>query len=428
MASGLESLGGTLTGDQLLTEMEKLQREREAQLAAASQQAAQGAGQAQEAYQQAAAAPAPELAPGDLFAQTLLGNLASVISQNPQYQQNAQQERQASQSQLIKARQDNLTSLRDVYTQKVKQAEEAADLESTEKYRNKIESITKNIDDLRAKHGNALALEESKHRNRMEEIAARGATGGGGMGGGGLVDPKAIYEGIKRGDIAPEGTNLGRGGTWAAVQSLAAKDQFPLAKQQQTWRALTRHYASQNGTIQLRLRQAAENASGSLQAAREFSDSLQGLVPRGRVTALNRATLAAVRNGAFGNEAAAAAQQLEGQIVALQSELANVYQGGGVPTDHAREMAEAIINVNMSPARLNAAMNLAERDINIRKNAIDQVQAMTPVQGAMGPIAPAPSETTDQVKIRVKNPKGKVFVIDQSELKDAIAHGWSRVK
>ena len=184
MANGLGSLGGTLTGDQLLTEMERLRREREAQLSASSQAAAEQAGQAQQTYQQAAGQPPPQPAPGDLFAQTLLGNLASVISQNPQYQQNVQTQRQTKQSDLLKARQDNLQSLRDVYMTKAKQAEEAADLEGTEKYRSKIDVLTRQIDILGQRQTNALALEEAKHRNRLAEITTRAEqtrqAGGGG--------------------------------------------------------------------------------------------------------------------------------------------------------------------------------------------------------------------------------------------------------
>jgi hypothetical protein len=92
----------------------------------------------------------------------------------------------------------------------------------------------------------------------------------------------------------------------------------------------------------------------------------------------NKASLAAIRNGAFGADAAAVATQLGGQIAALQSELANVYQGGGVPTDEARKMAQKIINENMSPGNLEAALKLADRDVGIRLGAVSSVGATSP--------------------------------------------------
>jgi Tfp pilus assembly protein PilV len=84
---------------------------------------AQQAQQAGQTYQQAAAAPPPEQAPGAGFFDQLLGNTASVISQNPNYQKQAAERGQQSQKDLMTRRADNLMALKDQYDKQAAAAE-----------------------------------------------------------------------------------------------------------------------------------------------------------------------------------------------------------------------------------------------------------------------------------------------------------------
>lgn len=142
-ASG--DLTGTMTPAGVLSLMQAAQQQQSDLLTQQAQAAAQQANQAQQQYQQAAQAPPPDLGGASLIP-SLAGNFASVFSGNPQYQQQAQSDLRDQKATLLQARQQNLAALHDVYAQKAKHAEDLGDLETTEKYRTKMETLGKALD------------------------------------------------------------------------------------------------------------------------------------------------------------------------------------------------------------------------------------------------------------------------------------------
>lgn len=168
------SLQGTMSGEDILSQQERLAQEYQQMLMQNAQAAAGQAQQAQQQYQQAAAQPAPQLNPADVFVPTLLSNIASVISRDPGFRQRAQQGMEQKQSDLLRARQENLLALRDVYSQKADEARRANDLEGQERFRLKLDKLNQQAENISARHQNALELEKERHRNRLIEIASRG--------------------------------------------------------------------------------------------------------------------------------------------------------------------------------------------------------------------------------------------------------------
>lgn len=146
----------------VLTQLLQAQQEQGSALAQRTSQAQGLATQAQNAYQGAAQAPMPQLTPGDTFLPTLIGGLASVLQGNQGPTDRAQAGIQQKKSDLLKARADNLAQLRDVYSQKADEAQKAGDLETTEKYRTKIETLGKTLD----------LIKSNADRASREEIAS----------------------------------------------------------------------------------------------------------------------------------------------------------------------------------------------------------------------------------------------------------------
>jgi hypothetical protein len=174
MATGLGSLGGTLNAQQLITQAEALRQQQEQELARRANDAAQAAHTAQSAYQTAAAAPPLQINPAELFIPGLLANIASVIAADPSYRERAQEGIRQRQRELAEARAQNLTALRDAAAQKAELAQHAGDLETQTKWRNQIERLDKQLDQLNLRQQNALALETLRHEHRLGELTLRG--------------------------------------------------------------------------------------------------------------------------------------------------------------------------------------------------------------------------------------------------------------
>jgi hypothetical protein len=120
------SLTGTMVDpDRLAQEQMELQRQR-------TEQAQQQAQQALSQYQGTAQAPPAQLSPLDTFLPTLVGNIASVIAQDPTYRQHGHEEVKRRQSELLKNRADTLQALQDNYNQKAKAALDAGDNQAHE--------------------------------------------------------------------------------------------------------------------------------------------------------------------------------------------------------------------------------------------------------------------------------------------------------
>ena len=110
----LATLVGTMSQLGLLgpsqAELAKQQADIHSQVQAAQDQS----NQAQQAYQQASNTPL-QTSPGEGFFQGLLGNTASVLTQNPQYAKQAASDIDQAHSELLQSRIQNLAALKDTY-------------------------------------------------------------------------------------------------------------------------------------------------------------------------------------------------------------------------------------------------------------------------------------------------------------------------
>lgn len=188
MSAGLGGLGGTLNGMAVLSQMEALRRQQEEELARRAQEATAQAQAAQQAFGQVAAAPPPQLDPLAVFLPTLIGNVASVIAQDPGYRQRAQQGIQQQREDQFRARAQNLQALRDNALQLAERAQRVGDLELEAKHRGKFETLSKALDMLEQKERITASekaredelkgrkeLQGQEHKNTLAEIAAREA-------------------------------------------------------------------------------------------------------------------------------------------------------------------------------------------------------------------------------------------------------------
>lgn len=207
------------------------------------------------------------------------------------------------------------------------------------------------------------------------------------------VNPRDIADGIKRGDLPPDISTLGRPAS-AAVASLLAKDGFNLSAATTDWKATQKHIQTMNGPQQLRLNQ-------SISALPDLLDSVDALASKwkgGHFPILNRANLAAAKGGLYGEDVATVARQLESQIADVVSDLGNVYMGGNSPTDHALDLAKKSLSGDWSEKVLHDMVTLAKGNVAIRRNSI----ANTGVAGASAdnPYVPPAGKPNDPLRIR----------------------------
>lgn len=161
------TLAGSLTPYGVLTQAEREAQQRAAELSRRTTELQNVAGQAQQQYGQAAAAPPPGYLPGDTFATQLLGVLGSVITQRPEYQEQAQAEIRQRRAALLEVRAQNLQQLRDVAMERADAAREAGNLEEEFKNRTVAEKNAKLLE---------VVMESQKQQfQRNERIAGEAA-------------------------------------------------------------------------------------------------------------------------------------------------------------------------------------------------------------------------------------------------------------
>ncbi|MDE2015969.1 MAG: hypothetical protein KGJ89_05085 [Patescibacteria group bacterium] len=149
---------------------------------------------------------------------------------------------------------------------------------------------------------------------------------------------------IKRGEIAPPQLRETIGGFGTIGQMNLKKIQtelnkidpkFNFAKYERDWKAEIKLVETLNGPQQARIRQAIQFADSSLNVIDDFTSRWKA----GRFPLLNKANLAAAKNGAYGKEAQGIAVGLETQIADLQTDLATLYQAGNSPASDAFKLA-----------------------------------------------------------------------------------------
>jgi len=175
MGLGLDSLMNTLVGMDPRTLAQAAEEEERQRLGANTAQAAAAAQQAAGAYQGAAEAPVPELGMLEQFIPALLGNVASVIAQDPSYRQRGQEQIKESRAALLQSRAQNLQALRDIWGQKAEAAQKAGDLEAEATARQKREQISKiyEVVSQNAEYASRLKLQEAGQAASLEQIRER---------------------------------------------------------------------------------------------------------------------------------------------------------------------------------------------------------------------------------------------------------------
>ncbi len=154
--------------------------------------------------------------------------------------------------------------------------------------------------------------------------------------------------------------------------------------------ATQKHISTLNGAQQLRLTQSINSLPDMLDSAAELAGKWKG----GRFPLLNKANLAAAKNGVYGADVASIARQLDQQIADVTGDLGAVYMGGNTPTDHALDLARTALASDWDEKTLHDMVKLAKKNVVIRRNSITN----TGVQGASAgnpyvPAAPAPTPT-----------------------------------
>src|SRR5262249_33053421 len=96
---------------------------------------------------------------------------------------------------------------------------------------------------------------------------------------------------------------------------------------------------------------------------------------------------------------------LSAQIADVTADLGTVYMGGNTPTDHSLGLAAKSLNENWDEKVLHNMVDLARKNVQIRKNSIQN----TGVQGASpnNPYVPKPSPATESPGHRVWRLSGK---------------------
>lgn len=222
-----------------------------------------------------------------------------------------------------------------------------------------------------------------------------------------LNDVKDAVAGMMEGTIPP--MLPGRASKeYLATLAEAKRQGYDLQAAVTDWNATQKHIATMNGAQQLRLNQ-------SINALPELLDTVDDLASKwkgGRFPTLNKANLALAKGGAYGDEVATIARQLDSQIADVTADLGSVYMGGNSPTDHALELAGKSLAGEWSEKVLRDMVALARKNVTIRRNSINN----TGVQGVGSenpyvppPVVPPPVTPPTQPKIVRYDMSGKVI-------------------
>lgn len=199
-------------------------------------------------------------------------------------------------------------------------------------------------------------------------------------------DAKDIADAIQNGDQPPTLQGLYRNA--GPVRAELARRGVPLARMETDWKATQKYMGTLNGTQQVRLRQAIETASDSLDKIDSIYAEWKQLAPVSGFKIANHAALIAMKN--LPGRAGAVANALDAQIADLTSELGNVYMGGNSPTDHSLSLAQKNLSSDWGPEAFEEGVKQAHLNIGIRKNSITH-GAPAGVSGENTYMPPAPA-------------------------------------
>ncbi len=215
---------------------------------------------------------------------------------------------------------------------------------------------------------------------------------------------KTVAQGLKNGTVSPEVLLSSRSTAQGmALQAELEKLGVDGNKLTREWTATKRAIGALNSNSQVRLSEVINKASESLDKVDELNKQWSQNASRWGIKALNRASLTAAQNGAYGKEAASVAQRLDAQIADVTSELAQGIMGGNSPTDHAFELAKKNLSSNWTQEVLDDSIKQARYNLNLAQNArndfleklgVQSTQVQTPAPGASNPAQtaqPAPN-------------------------------------
>lgn len=160
-------------------EMERAKAELAAaldQLGGRASEASGQATQAAQAYGAAASAPVPQVDPIEALVNRMGSRTASVLSGDPTYAQGGEKRVDQMHADLVRARVDNLTALKDQWQMKAQAAKELGNLEEELKGRAQVEKFSKTIDGLLQAQREAGASERNKADNdaAMDRVKQQG--------------------------------------------------------------------------------------------------------------------------------------------------------------------------------------------------------------------------------------------------------------
>jgi hypothetical protein len=398
-------------------------------LANNTQTAQQGAADAAQQYQQAAAAPLPGPDFGQ-FLSTLGGNVASILSGNPSYQQNARQDVQQSKAQTFKARAENLQGLQQVAQQKAEQAQRAGDLEAEQKSRKEYETLAKQLEVVQANHkiqlGNQAKADELKqqHANRLSEIAAQGAESRKTK-----ATPSPTVPGTQS---APWLQRLTRkttdGVPWIPIGSLTGK-----TKNEAIIKASELGIPTVDKTEEAPLKEIQIARLNQQKMQRQIEKFLPPDWQSRPQSVPNIAFSKFLKDNnllsAFGAWRETAVQQLKATAGITGNRQAQKQFELVLKNDIPQT---GVFNADPLPVALQRMANVSAM-LQSRQDVIlnPSLDTLPEYNGDTPPgYVPVGKQTAQQPKqgntIKMMDPKGKSYVIDQADLKDAIAHGWKR--
>lgn len=417
---GPTSLDGTLTADQVLTQSQALAQAEQERIARQAQEASQAAGQAGQQYQQATQQPSPTLNPADVFIPTLLSHIASTIAQDPSYVTRAHEGIKSEQEQLLKNRMQNLQALRDLYGQKADAAEKLGNLQATEGFRTKMSQMDKTLELLKQREHDAAAeraakaaadrelnMENYRQKNRLDLKRAPGTPDeGSAAAGADLYFPSLV-------------TTTGGGNQFLDLTSVTAKER-PAAMQWAQKNGLVAVAA--NGVDHLRrIQTARDNITAMLAQAQSIlpGDPSQRISQYGN-RKMSRILQTSEERAAWGTWRISAIEQL----TALAGGM-----GSGLRINKS-EIEQAIQN---DIPTLNDTYSTALRKANNLRMMLDHTERplinrdWTGTASGEKPSTETP-QAQSQAMVKMRSPKGVLMNVPADQVKDSVAHGYTRVK
>jgi hypothetical protein len=418
------SLQGTLTPQGLLSAAEAEQKRLEAEQAARAASLSQGAGYAAGAFQQAAAAPTPQLDPMAVLIRSLGGNLASIIGETPRYANNAQADLSAQKDELLARRAQNLAALKDNYDRQAAAAQSAGDLLAEAKLRKSAESVSKawqaihdeaafkQANSLADKNNTASASEGALDRASRERIAALAASRASSGGGVESMTPEEI-EGLSRQVVSGE------------IEITA----LPNRKGNDVRTVVLKNI---NDTGRVILKPKARDTMQVLSAAEGILDELSAMSANINVGNSGTRWLSGSKAAAEG------AIQSRPDVAVYNSArtgflatIARATGERGVLTDRDILRAQQLIPGILDSKEVAAGKILMLREFITGMKQRTIKNYTQPMAGVLSGPVPEVSRGVvkkDTTPITMRGPKNELRTIEAWEIPEAVNHGWKRAK